>query len=201
MGTAERIAPLMVFFFLAACGGVPKNVVVLYPNPDVSAGSVKISYAGQDQVLDKAGFASELGDAGAPPSEPFAVKGKDVDDAFKAALNSQPVPPVKYILYFHFGTQKLTDESEAMIGEILAEIEGRPAPDVAVVGHTDRSGTQVINARLALRRANALKALLIKEGIEGGIVSVDSHGEHNPLIETAGGVYEPRNRRVEISVR
>ena len=201
MGFAEKIVPMMVFCLLAACGGVPENVVVLYPNPDGSAGSVKISNAGQEQVLNKAGFASELGDAGVPPSEPFAVKGEDVNRAFKAALDSQPVPPVKYILYFKFGTHKLTDESKAMISEIMAEIAKRPAPDVAVVGHTDRSGSQAINARLALRRATAPKALPVKEGVESDTVSVDSHGENNPLIETGDGVYEPRNRRVEIAVR
>jgi len=42
---------------------------------------------------------------------------------------------------------------------------------------------------------------LIAEGVDPSILAIDSHGEDNPLISTGDGVSEPRNRRVEVTVR
>jgi outer membrane protein OmpA-like peptidoglycan-associated protein len=52
-----------------------------------------------------------------------------------------------------------------------------------------------------MKRARAVKTLLEEEGVDFERLETDSHGEGNPLIETADNVAEPRNRRVEVIVR
>ena len=50
-------------------------------------------------------------------------------------------------------------------------------------------------------RAERVRDLLIAEGLDPTLIEVDSHGENNPLIPTADEIAEPRNRRVEVTVR
>ena len=51
---------------------------------------------------------------------------------------------------------------------------------------------------LGLRRANAVKNELVKAGVPAANIVVVSRGESMPLVQTADGVREPQNRRVEI---
>jgi outer membrane protein OmpA-like peptidoglycan-associated protein len=72
---------------------------------------------------------------------------------------------------------------------------------VLVVGHTDTTGSTDSNFELALRRANTVRGLLIDAGLAAAAIDVRSHGELELLVKTANGVFEPKNRRVEITVR
>ena len=73
--------------------------------------------------------------------------------------------------------------------------------DVVVVGHTDRMGTPQANVALGLKRATAVRNLLVSAGLTASTIEATSHGEADPLIETPDETAEPRNRRVEIAVR
>jgi OOP family OmpA-OmpF porin len=74
-------------------------------------------------------------------------------------------------------------------------------PEVEVIGHTDTIGSKVNNVALGLRRAELIRRLLIDIGLGESLMKVTSHGEADLLVRTADGVAEPRNRRVEITVR
>jgi len=69
---------------------------------------------------------------------------------------------------------------------------------VTATGHTDKSGPDDYNMALSLRRANAVKDALVRDGVPAGVISVVGRGESQPLVPTADGVREPQNRRVEI---
>ncbi|MBF0322219.1 MAG: OmpA family protein [Magnetococcales bacterium] len=75
------------------------------------------------------------------------------------------------------------------------------SPEVAVVGHTDTVGAEDANHRLALDRAKMVHGLLLGIGIPASAIEVTSHGEKNLLVQTADELPEPRNRRVEVSIR
>jgi outer membrane protein OmpA-like peptidoglycan-associated protein len=70
---------------------------------------------------------------------------------------------------------------------------------VKLVGHADRSGSDTYNQALSLRRANAVKGALVREGVSESMIAVDGRGESEPMVPTADGVREPQNRRVNIS--
>jgi outer membrane protein OmpA-like peptidoglycan-associated protein len=84
---------------------------------------------------------------------------------------------------------------------VLEALRSRPFPDVAVIGHTDSTGTSESNAALGLTRANTIRNLLVQAGVSPDVIEVTSHGEADLLVKTGDGVLEPRNRRVEITVR
>jgi outer membrane protein OmpA-like peptidoglycan-associated protein len=52
-----------------------------------------------------------------------------------------------------------------------------------------------------LKRARAVASILLGEGVDPSVLDITSHGENNPLVPTGDQVPEPRNRRVEITVR
>ncbi|WP_139323556.1 OmpA family protein, partial [Roseomonas sp. TAS13] len=64
-----------------------------------------------------------------------------------------------------------------------------------------RSGTPQYNMGLSRRRADAVAAELVRQGIQRSEITVEAFGESRPLVPTADGVREPQNRRVEIVLR
>lgn len=69
-----------------------------------------------------------------------------------------------------------------------------------VTGHADRSGSDAYNDALSMRRAEAIAALMEQAGIPAGSMSLVAKGEREPRVETADGVREPQNRRVEVNI-
>jgi len=72
---------------------------------------------------------------------------------------------------------------------------------IEVAGHTDSSGTARYNAGLSQRRAQNVAAELVRLGVPRAAINVQGFGESRPLVQTAQGVREPQNRRVEIVLR
>ena len=71
---------------------------------------------------------------------------------------------------------------------------------MTATGHTDKSGPDNYNMALSLRRANTVKDSLVRNGVPATAISVVGVGESQPLVQTADGVREPQNRRVEIVI-
>ena len=71
---------------------------------------------------------------------------------------------------------------------------------VAIAGYTDLAGTQQYNLALSKRRADTVKAALVKDGVPAAAIDASWHGKENPRVPTADGVREPQNRRVEITM-
>jgi outer membrane protein OmpA-like peptidoglycan-associated protein len=135
------------------------------------------------------------------PTAVTAISEADVQRIFGGALSALPPAAQNFVLFFRFESDELTDESRALVPQIMAAVKGRPFPEVAVVGHTDTTGTAAANIELGLRRANAIRAILIAAGIDASVIETTSHGEADLLVKTADAVLEPRNRRVEITVK
>lgn len=129
------------------------------------------------------------------------INAEQLRGRFARALQAQPLPPKRFTLYFVEGGDTLTAESQAAISAIFDEIKKRPAPDLVVVGHSDRVGSVAANDQLAAKRANTMRDQLIKLGVDAENIQASGRGEREPLVPTADEVAEPQNRRVEILVR
>jgi outer membrane protein OmpA-like peptidoglycan-associated protein len=186
---------------MAGCGGMPENYVVLLEDLDKTTEAVTIKNPSGTRVLDEANFAVGMDDKEKPPSKPFPMKAEKIQEVFGKALDATPEPPISFTLYFVFNRTKLLPSSKKQIPEIMSAILQRKTPNISTIGHTDRSGDEQYNYGLALRRAKAVRNILAKAGLDPNAIEVTSHGENNPLVETADGVFEPRNRRVEVTVR
>ena len=124
-----------------------------------------------------------------------------VRDLFGDALDALPPAQRHFTLFFRFDSEALTDESRAIAPAIVKAVRERAVPDVLIVGHTDTTGSRGGNFALGLRRANTVRNLLREDGLPIASIDVVSHGESELLVPTADGVFEARNRRVEITVR
>ena len=88
-----------------------------------------------------------------------------------------------------------------MIRELLVFIKSRTVPDVTVIGHTDTTGAAPANVELGRVRGSMVRDRLVAVGLEERVVSVASHGEADLLVPTPDETPEPKNRRLEVSVR
>jgi outer membrane protein OmpA-like peptidoglycan-associated protein len=138
---------------------------------------------------------------GVAPTAVTEMSEADIKRLFGAALDVQPPAPIHFTLFFQFDSEELTEESRKLISEVLLAVKSYPAPQVTVVGHTDTTGTPESNVELGLRRANVVRLRLIETGLDGSAMNVTSHGEATLLVPTADDVSEPKNRRVDITVR
>jgi outer membrane protein OmpA-like peptidoglycan-associated protein len=186
--------------WLFACAA-PRTQVVLLSDPDGGVGAVRVANPGGEQVIAQVNHLVAVTAPTAAPLPPRTVDETFIRRTFGDAITAQPTPPDRFILIFETGTTNLTAESMRRIADIKAAIAARRSTSVSVVGHTDRVGSAATNARLAQERAERVRNILISEDIDGWILEVSSHGESNPLVPTADEVAEPRNRRVEVTVR
>jgi outer membrane protein OmpA-like peptidoglycan-associated protein len=206
------VLPLLALAVLpAASGCVPKKraqtpqpassaLVVLLPDPGTtSAGRAGVSNEQGRVDLAEAGAAVSVSRGEAPQA--MKLPQAEVQRIFGDALASLPPSPLHFVLYFRFDSEELTDESRRLVQDVLTAVKKRPEPEVVAIGHTDTMGTRVKNVELGLRRAHAVRTLLVDAGLPARAVAVTSHGEGALLVRTADGVVEPRNRRVEITVR
>lgn len=188
---------LLLTALLGACASPPSSYVVLLPSPDGSVGRVSVQGSRGEQVLSGAQQGAAL-DGG---TAPYAVSEAQIARDFGAARAAQPVLPEQFRLYFDIGGAELTADSKALLSVILARARARTAVDVSVTGHTDTLGPPEINEDLALKRAQAIAEHLRQAGLPNLVLTVESHGERNLLIATPDETSEPRNRRVEVTLR
>lgn len=190
------VAPLVTVALLAGCAS--PSYVTLLENPDGRSGNQVVVQGDRgQQILDRPGMAAPLDGSKAPaPIDPEQVK-RD----FAAALSARPALPMRFILYFESGGAQLTTESQALVPQIVEAVRSRVAADVSIIGHTDTVGAAQANEALGRERAHSVAALLRVAGLQIRAVLIGSHGESNLLVMTPDESSEPRNRRVEVTVR
>jgi len=193
--------------FAAACATAPrpvppppKDVIVLLPDDQGKTGAIVVSSAGVEGRLDRPGQTVSV-EAGSPPGSPSVMPEPEVRAIVGPALTALPKAPARFILYFEHNSTDLTRESREVLKDLLRTIRDRTPVDISVVGHTDTLGKKKYNDALSLNRARAMAAILVGKGVEPSILDITSHGKENPLVPTGDQVSEPRNRRVEVTVR
>ncbi|HET6466862.1 MAG TPA: OmpA family protein [Geminicoccaceae bacterium] len=106
----------------------------------------------------------------------------------------------QYMVFFAFDSATLDAEARSTIGAAAAEYQRTGAARVLVQGHADTSGSPSYNQALSERRADAVAAELVRQGVPDSEISRSGAGENELLVPTGEGVREPRNRRVEIQI-
>ena len=178
---------------------IDRSYVVLLDNGDGTTGTVSVTGPGGVTVLDTAPSATMIS---GPLGNRYPVDEATVKADFAAAVAATPRRPVTYRLYFEPSSARLTASSRAELPRVLEELVRRPAPDISVVGHTDTVGDADANLALGLSRARSVVDLLgAQSQVPADRIFIESHGEMNPLVSTPDNFGEPRNRRVEVTIR
>ncbi len=106
-----------------------------------------------------------------------------------------------HLLFFDHDSAEIPASAGDALAALIDAAKSGGAPQITVVGHTDRSGGEAYNAGLSMRRAEAVKAALEEAGIPGARIMLEAAGETTPATATPDGVREPANRRAEILLR
>ena len=111
-----------------------------------------------------------------------------------------PVAPVgPFLIFFDWDKADITPEATQILDRAIEQFRSTGQTSVALAGHTDKSGTASYNMGLSMRRANNTKAYMTAHGVPDGVITTQGFGESRPAVDTADGVREPQNRRVEIT--
>jgi len=189
----------LVLGLLAGCTSVPVDKIVLLPDADGSVGELTVTTErGEARLTRPYAYAESMSNGRVRPGEDAADA---VRTRFAPALSVQPPRSVSFNVFFVFDKDELTPESTAQFDRIKKELAARPAPEIVVIGHTDRVGTIDYNDALSLKRADMVRVALIDAGVRREQIAIAGRGEREPAVPTADEVAEPRNRRVEIMVR
>ena len=103
-------------------------------------------------------------------------------------------------LFFDLGKATLKPESEPELKRILQVMKENMALVIEISGHTDNTGSEEINNKLSLERANAVRENLLKGGIDQARIKTRGYGKSKPKADNATEEGRQINRRVEIEI-
>lgn len=100
-------------------------------------------------------------------------------------------------VFFDWGKTELSEDARASL-DVVAAAFGMDGKSIRLDGYSDRSGGAAGNLERSRERARLVRGALIEGGVPANAITIVAHGEAHPLVETADGVREVQNRRVEI---
>lgn len=116
-----------------------------------------------------------------------------------------PAPIRTYLVFFDWDRDTLSDRARSIVETAARNSTSAQFTRIQVNGHADSSAVHPgskkassYNMALSLRRAQSVKAELIRDGVPSGVIDIHGYGDTQPLVSTRPGKAEPQNRRVEI---
>lgn len=178
----------------------PKTTVVLLENGGAH-NAIDVSTQAGSVSIDQPYYYTTLS---APEKKPSTVEKADpskINERYGSLVEALGSKATSILFYFEPGTAQLTQSSKDQVGDVIRIIRSKEPAAVDIIGHSDRAGDADKNYILALDRAKEVENFLLDQNVTLEHCSVTSHGEDDPIIQTADGVEEPQNRRVEVIVR
>lgn len=120
------------------------------------------------------------------------VKDRNDLDAIKLVLGNS--------VLFKTGSYSLSAEADAALAKVAYNLGQFPDTDVTIVGYTDNTGTETINQKLSLERADAVMDYLINAGVPASRLKAEGDGWNDPVASNATAEGRAQNRRVEIYI-
>lgn len=143
-------------------------------------------------------------------AQPAPTLLEPVESAWEGSVPRRAVPMATYSdatlsvmnQSFHFcvNESRLRKAPANAARRFASELRRAKPERVVIVGHADRDGTCRYNDGLAMRRAEAMRAVLIEAGIHRNRIQIASLGKRRPLDFSSTDATDALNRRVEVLV-
>jgi outer membrane protein OmpA-like peptidoglycan-associated protein len=101
---------------------------------------------------------------------------------------------------FASGRASLPPNATRVVDQLVSALKENPGRKVVIEGHTDNVGGPKYNQGLALERAQAVRSVLIRHGIEADRITVRSSGEQNPVASNDTSMGRRENRRAQVII-
>ena len=101
---------------------------------------------------------------------------------------------------FESGAALVSGSARPVVAAVAALLRSHPDRRIYIHGHTDAVGTELQNQRLSELRAEAVRSLLVQEGIEPDMLFAIGYGQGRPVADNATDRGRALNRRVEIVI-
>lgn len=113
-------------------------------------------------------------------------------------LDDPDSPLAERVIYFDFDRYDVKSEYRDLIREHGRYLRTRPGLTVRLEGHTDERGSREYNIGLGDRRAQAVKRMLVLNGVSEDQIRTVSYGEERPAVAESNEDAWAKNRRVEL---
>lgn len=88
--------------------------------------------------------------------------------------------------YFDFNEAELRPQAQATLDKIAARAKEANEATIEIVGHADQIGSEDYNLTLSQRRADAVRAYFVDQGVAGDAIRVEARGESDPIVRCEG---------------
>lgn len=130
-------------------------------------------------------------------NHPDLMAGKAIETKYANEITAT-VSSKSYSIEFETGSANIKPASYKMLDDIFESAVVAEGLKIGVYGHTDNSGSDVTNIPLSEKRANAVKAYLLKKGLPVSRVEAKGFGSAKPIADNNTEAGKSKNRRVEI---
>lgn len=103
-------------------------------------------------------------------------------------------------IYFEYDKAVLLPESNKSLNELLEQMNAQPTLKIKIKGHTSTEGDSAYNLKLSQNRAKAVRAYLVKNGVEAPRIQYQGYGETVPIGPNDSEDNRAINRRVEFEI-
>jgi outer membrane protein OmpA-like peptidoglycan-associated protein len=100
-------------------------------------------------------------------------------------------------IVFKTGSAVIEPASEEILEQAFNTLDQNKDITVEIRGYTDNVGSRAANMRLSQRRADAVKAWLVKKGIAASRITAKGYGPDNPIGDNKTAEGRQKNRRIE----
>jgi len=101
---------------------------------------------------------------------------------------------------FDFNKATLTSKAKGNLDKLVPVFKEYPDTDIKIFGYTDSKGADEYNLNLSQQRANAVKAYLDAQGLNGSRFAIVGMGEADPIATNDTDAGRAENRRVEFAI-
>jgi outer membrane protein OmpA-like peptidoglycan-associated protein len=118
--------------------------------------------------------------------------------AIPVAETNKPTVTKEISLNFKFNANKVVSKKDVSVIEDY--LKTHASSTILISGHTDSRGTDAYNQKLSESRANYVKKMLVKKGINANQITTEGKGESVPLSTNDTAEGRKKNRRVVIQI-
>ncbi|HEX8528430.1 MAG TPA: PorP/SprF family type IX secretion system membrane protein [Cytophagales bacterium] len=128
--------------------------------------------------------------------------GQEAPQSPKAAAKLTPAEQktLRRQASFQLGSSELSPASEELVAEIKAVLDAHPDQVLEISGHTCNIGTDAVNQKVSLERAERVKSSLVQAGIAADRIRTVGHSDRYPVASNATEAGRRKNRRVEFKM-